>query len=201
LLAGLPRVKIDLPENRHALELALEEIAAAAPRPLARLRLTVTRSARLITTAAYEAPEIVTARLLPQYRIDSGSPLAGLKSLSYQLNRQALQQAESQGDWEALLLNERDRLAEGSRSNLAMVVGDRVVTPPESDGCLPGTVRRRLLEKRAIVERSLSPELLIGSEILLMNSLIGVLPVSQLDGRESPVGTMAERLRKVLGEQ
>ena len=201
MLAGLPRVKIDLPENRHALELALEEIAAAAPRPLARLRLTVTRSARLITTAAYEAPEIVTARLLPQYRIDSGSPLAGLKSLSYQLNRQALQQAESQGDWEALLLNERDRLAEGSRSNLAMVVGDRVVTPPESDGCLPGTVRRRLLEKRAIVERSLSPELLIGSEILLMNSLIGVLPVSQLDGRESPVGTMAERLRKVLGEQ
>lgn len=197
MLAGLRRIDIALPESRHALETALEEIAAAAPRPVARLRLTVTRSTRLITTAPYAPPEVVTARLLSQYRIDSGSPLAGLKSLSYQMNRLALRQAEAQGDWEALLVNERGHLVEGSRSNLAVVVGDVVVTPPESDGCLPGTVRRRLLEKGAIEERSLSPELLLGSEVLLMNSLIGVLPVSRLDGRESPVGTTAERLRRI----
>jgi branched-chain amino acid aminotransferase len=197
LLAGLRSVEIDLTESRHNLERALQKIAAAAPRPVARLRLTVTRSTRLITTAPYALPEIVTAVLLPQYRIDSGGPLAGLKCLSYQMNRLALRQAESQGDWEALLLNERGRLVEGSRSNLAVVVGDRVVTPPESDGCLPGTVRRRLLEKGAIEEKSLSPEILMAGEVLLMNSLIGVLPVSRIDGRATPVATTAERLRRV----
>lgn len=190
-------MEIDLPENRHVLERAVKEIAAAAPRPVARLRLTVTCFTRLITTAPYKPPEIITARFLPRYHIDSASPLAGLKSLSYQMNRLALRQAEAQGDWEALLVNERGRLAEGSRSNLAVVVGDRIVTPPESDGCLPGTVRRRLLERGAIEERSLAPELLMGNEVLLMNSLIGVLPASRIDGRTSPVGTTAERLQKL----
>jgi branched-chain amino acid aminotransferase len=198
LLAGLRRVEIDLPENRQALEKALEEIAAVAPRPVARLRLTVTRQTRLITTALYKPPEIVTACLLPRHRIDSASPLAGLKSLSYQMNRLALREAESRGAWDALLLNERGRLVEGSRSNLAVVVDDRVITPPESDGCLPGTVRRRLLERGAIVERSLSPEDLLGGDVLLMNSLIDVIPVSRIDDRELPVGSTAERLRRIL---
>jgi branched-chain amino acid aminotransferase len=190
LLAGLRRVRIEQPEPRHVLERAVEEIAAAAPRPVARMRLTVTRSTRLLTTAAYELPEIVTACLLPKYRIDSLSPLAGLKSLSYQSNRLALREAESHGAWEALLMNEHGRLVEGSRSNLAVVLGDCVATPPESDGCVPGTVRRRLLEKGVIEERSLVPEDLRAGEVLLMNSLIGVLTVSRIDGhRGAPLAT------------
>jgi branched-chain amino acid aminotransferase len=197
LLAGLRRVEIDLPESRRTLEQAVEEIAAAAPRPVARLRITVTRGTRLITTAPYEPPDVVTACLLAQFRIDSAGPLAGLKSLSYQVNRLALRQAESRGHWEALLLNEHGRVAEGSRSNLAVVLAGRVLTPPASDGCLPGTVRRRLLEKGAIEEAPISPQdLAAASEVLLMNSLIGVLPVSRLDGREIPVGPTADRLRR-----
>ncbi len=147
LLAGLRRVEIDLPEDRKALEQAVAEIAGAAPWPVARLRITITHSTRLITTARYEPPEIVTARLLPQYRIHSGHPLAGLKSLSYQSHRLALREAESRGAWEVLLLNEQDRLVEGARSNLALVFENRILTPPTTDGCLPGTVRRRLLER------------------------------------------------------
>ncbi|MBW8875719.1 MAG: aminotransferase class IV [Acidobacteria bacterium] len=203
LLAGLRRVEIELPEDRRALEAAVAEVAAAAPRPVARLRITVTRGARLVTTASYEPPEEnlyrqgVFVRLLPAYRIDSGGPLAGLKSLCYQGNRLALRQAESRGDWEALLLNEHGRLVEGSRCNLAVVLADRVFTPPASDGCLPGTVRRRLLETGAIEERPLSPgDLAAAGEVLLMNSLIGVLPVSRIDGQEIPVGPTAERLRR-----
>ena len=87
-------------------------------------------------------------------------------------------------------------MVEGSRSNLALVFPDGILTPPESDGCLPGTVRRRLLEMGAIRERPLSPEdLATPAEVLLMNSLIGVLPVSRINRREIPVGPEAERLR------
>jgi branched-subunit amino acid aminotransferase/4-amino-4-deoxychorismate lyase len=195
LLAGLRRIKIALPEDRRELRRAVAAIAEAAPRPVARLRITVTKGTRLIVATPYEPPDAdlyergVAARLLPQYRIDSGGPLAGLKSLCYQANRLALRRAEAQGAWEALLLNEKGRLVEGSRSNLALVFPDGVLTPPKTDGCLPGTVRRRLLERGEIQEWPLTPDdLATAREVLLMNSLIGVLPVSRINSREVPVG-------------
>lgn len=210
LLAGLRRIRIDLPEDRCALGKAVAGIAEAAPHPVARLRLTITRGSnggptRLITAAVYEPPgenlyrQGVSVLLLPEYRIDSGGPLAGLKTLCYQAHRLALHRAESQGAWEALLQNESDRLVEGSRSNLILVFPDGLFTPPKMDGCLPGTVRRRLLEKEAIREGPLSAEdLAIASEVLLTNSLIGVLPVSRVNGRRIEVGEMAAGLRGML---
>jgi len=210
LLEGLRRIGIELAEDRQALRRAVSEVAEAAPRPIARLRITVTRGGhegpnRLIATAPYEPPDEdlyrrgVSTRLLPQYPIDSSSPLAGLKSISYQLHRLALREAEAQGAYEALLVNERGRLVEGSRTNVALVFPDGVVTPPATHGCLPGTVRRRLLERGQIKESPLSPEdLATAGEVLLMNSLIGVLPVSKIDNEEIPVGPTAARLRKVF---
>ena len=202
LLAGLRRVEIEIPEGRTALEEAVATVAAAAPQPVARLRITVTRGAegtptRLITAAPYTPPQDgVAAVLLPDLRIDSRGPLAGLKSLCWQMNRLALLRAERAGAFEALLLNERGRLAEGARSNLILALPEGVFTPPLEDGCLPGTVRRRLLETGAVTERSLGLEdLERAHEILLTNSLAGVLPIGRLDGREIPVGETARRLR------
>ncbi len=195
LFAGLRRLGIALPEDRCALGRAVTDVAKAAPRPVARLRISITRDeTRLIAAFPYEPPgedlyeQGVAAVLLPDLRIDSRGPLAGLKSLCYQANRLALRRAEAQGAYEALLVNEHGRLAEGSRSNVALVFPNGIFTPPESEGCLPGTVRRRLLEKGAIHERPLTREDLAAAEgVLLMNSLIGVLPVSRIDGRELPV--------------
>lgn len=210
LLAGLRRLQIELPEDRQDLEQAVARVAAASPSPVARLRITVTRGTvagptRLITTSPYEPPDEglyargVAASLLPGLRIDSRSPLAGLKSLCYQAHQLALRQAEARGAWEALLVNERGRLAEGSRSNLALVLPEGIVTPPEDEGCLPGTVRRRLLESGALRERPLTREdLAAAAGLLLMNSLVVVLPVSRVDGREIPVGPEAARLRELL---
>jgi len=207
LFAGLDRIKLDIPESREVLEGTVAEVAAEAPRPHARLRITLTQGAggqptRLVIASPYTPPTAeqyrdgVTAHLFPQYRIDSGGPLAGLKSLCYQACRLALHRAEALGAYEALLLNERGHLVEGSRSNLALVFPDGIVTPPRAEGCLPGTVRRRLLEIRAVSEHTLHPEdLATASGVLLLNSLIGVLPVSVVNGREVPVGPHAARLR------
>src|SRR6266545_1258024 len=209
LLAGLRRVEIEIPEDRESLEGAVATVAQAAPRPVARLRITVTRGAqgaptRLIAAAPYRPPDVsqyregVAAILAPDLRIDARGPLAGLKSLCWQMNRLALLRAERAGAFEALLVNGQGRLAEGARSNLVVVLGDGIFTPPVEDGCLPGTVRRRLLEAGAIVERSLVPEdLEQAREILLTNSLIGVLPIGRLEGRRIPVGEVARRLRAV----
>jgi branched-chain amino acid aminotransferase len=195
LFAGLRRLGIAPPESRCALGRTVAEVAKAAPRPVARLRLTVTREETcLIAAFPYEPPAEeayrrgVAAVLLPDFRIDSRGPLAGLKSLCYQANRLALRRAEAAGAYEALLVNEHGRLAEGSRSNLALILPDGVFTPPESEGCLPGTVRRRLLERGRLRERPLTlDDLAAARGMVLMNSLIGVLPVSRVGPAEIPV--------------
>lgn len=180
LSAGLPRVGIDPPD----LSDAVTAVAEASPWPIARMRIAVTPSTRLVSLEPYTPPTgPVTAVLLPEPWIWSRSPLAGLKSLSYQTNRMALRKAG--GAFEALLLNEHGRLVEGSRSNVILALPDGLFTPPVADGCLPGTVRRRLLERGEIAERPLTPEdLERASRILLTNSLIGVLEVDQV-GRPS----------------
>lgn len=179
LFEGLPRIGIDF-EDREGLAAAVAEVAAASPWPIARMRIAVTPGIRLVSLAPYIPPlPPVSAILLPEPWIWSRSPLAGLKSLSYQANRLALRRAA--GVFEALLLNERGRLVEGSRSNVILALADGLFTPPAEDGCLPGTVRRRLLERGEIAERSLTPEdLETASRILLTNSLIGVLEVERI---------------------
>ncbi|MFL6293700.1 MAG: aminotransferase class IV [Thermoanaerobaculia bacterium] len=179
LFEGLPRIGIDF-EDREGLAAAVAEVAVASPWPIARMRIAVTPGIRLVSLAPYIPPlPPVSAILLPEPWIWSRSPLAGLKSLSYQANRLALRRAA--GVFEALLLNERGRLVEGSRSNVILALADGLFTPPAEDGCLPGTVRRRLLERGEIAERSLTPEdLETASRILLTNSLIGVLEVERI---------------------
>jgi branched-subunit amino acid aminotransferase/4-amino-4-deoxychorismate lyase len=214
LLAGLDRIGIGLPEDRETLAGAVADVAETTSRPTARLRITITRGSRggagettrLITAARYEPPAAdlyrrgVAALLLPQPWIDSRSPLAGLKSLSYQANRLALRRAEAAGAFEALLLNQHGRLAEGARTNVILALPDGLFTPPLADGCLPGTVRRRLLELGAVAERSLAPaDLHAARGMLLTNSLIGVLPVGWIDGEEIPVAASAAELHGLWG--
>jgi branched-chain amino acid aminotransferase len=221
LFAGLRRVEIEIPEDRDILAEAIAAVAQAAPRPVARLRVTMTRGVgneptRLIAAAPYRPPKEehyrsgVAALLLPDLRIDSRGLLAGLKSLCWQGNRLALLHAERAGAFEALLSNEQGHVAEGARSNLIVHLPEGIFTPPAADGCLPGTVRRRLLELGEVEERSLEPDdLARAREILLTNSLIGVLPVGRLDGlpgetsrkKEIAVGQTAMRLRAAVGSR
>jgi branched-subunit amino acid aminotransferase/4-amino-4-deoxychorismate lyase len=66
-----------------------------------------------------------------------------------------------------------------------LALPDGLFTPPVEDGCLPGTVRRRLLERRVVAERSLTPaDLQAASRVLLTNSLIGVLEAEIKDFKD-----------------
>ncbi|HEX2642394.1 MAG TPA: aminotransferase class IV [Thermoanaerobaculia bacterium] len=210
LFAGLERIGVQLPETRCEIAAALTAVAADAPRPTARLRLTVSRGegeqpTRLITARAYDPPDAesyrqgVAVQLLHRPALLSTSPTAGLKSLSYQAHVLALHEARAAGAWDTVLLNEHGHAVEGARANLIVVLHDGKFTPPLSDGCLPGIVRRRLLEAGSVKERSLDREDLDRAiEVLLTNSLIGVLPVSRLDGRPVGVHGTADRLRGLL---
>lgn len=230
LYAALERVALSIPEERPELAGAVREVAESTPYPVAMLRITISRGpmehaslepcaesgrrpppaepTRLISTTAYRPPSTVEygrgvpTILLDDLRVDARSGLAGIKTLSYQPFRLARERARAASAYEALLLNQDDRLVAGSRSNVVVVLGDGAFTPPLSDGCLPGTVRRVLLEAGAVEERSLTRrDLERAREVLVTNSLVGVLPVCRVDGQQVPVGATAAGLQATLCER
>ena len=76
---------------------------------------------------------------------------------------------------EAIFLNERGELAEGSRTNIFIRRAGKLVTPPLTAGVLDGVLRRELIENGACIEARLMPEDLAG-EVFLGNSLRGLIP-------------------------
>jgi branched-subunit amino acid aminotransferase/4-amino-4-deoxychorismate lyase len=133
----------------------------------------------------------IKAGLAPFPR-NEGSPLVRHKTLNYWENLLARRLAAQEGWGEALFLNCSGSLAEGSVSNLFLVLGGKVVTPDAGSGLLPGITRRRVLElcaalKIPLEERAVGPgELRRADECFITNALMGVMPVTALEN--SPVG-------------
>lgn len=119
--------------------------------------------------------------------------LGAHKTASYLACVTARREAAAGGADEAVLLNEHGRAAECAAANLFAVAGGVLVTPPASEGGLPGVTRAAVLElarraRRAIEERPLPrAELDAASEIFLTNSILELAPACALD--ERPVGS------------
>lgn len=170
------------------------------------LRLTVTRGpgARGLAGATSGAPTMMgrfspaqtpypmaPVRLgISSIRRNATSPTARHKTLSYTDNIMALREAVAAGDDDALLLSFDGRVACASAANVFARFGDRLVTPPVTDGAMPGIIRNWLLEAAAsagleAIEESLSPHRLMQADgIFLTNSLRIFQPVRSFSGRE-----------------
>ena len=132
--------------------------------------------------------ESVRLGIQPQARYAAGE-FAGAKMLSWAPNLCWLERANKQGFDEVILLNERDRVAECTSANVFAVFGTRVLTPPVSEGCLPGVTREVLLEEVKvsgieIVEQPLALEELYRADgVFITSTTRGLLPVRQIGAR------------------
>ncbi len=148
--------------------------------------------ARAATDYAAETYENGMAALISPVRRNETSPLAGVKSLNCLDNIMSREWAQAQGAHTALLLNTRGALAEASTANVFLVRNGGLVTPPVSDGALPGVTRSAVLELAREAgleaeERSLGPEELFSAEeAFLTGAVMGVMPLVRVDGR--PIG-------------
>lgn len=127
------------------------------------------------------------------------SPLVFHKTANYLENILGRRQAQRQGYDEGLFLNTRGQVTECTASNIFIVRGDKLLTPPVQSGLLPGTIRRLVLENAAAagytgLETALEPlDLRQTEECFVTNSLLGVMPVTSLDdvqignGKPGPV--------------
>lgn len=85
-----------------------------------------------------------------------------------------------------LLLNTNKQVVEALNGNVFLVNGTHIKTPPLTDGCLKGIVRKQLLdilqklEGYTVEEASISPfELQKADELFITNVIVGIQPVTQ----------------------
>ncbi|HLV22045.1 MAG TPA: aminotransferase class IV [Polyangiaceae bacterium] len=126
------------------------------------------------------------------------SAIAGLKTTSYAENVVALGHARGRGAGEAIFGNTRGELCEGTGTNVFVVQGGRLVTPPLASGCLAGVTRALVLELMEVDERALPVEALAtAEEAFLTSSTREVQPIASVDGRPlaapGPVTARAQR--------
>ena len=90
---------------------------------------------------------------------------------------------------DALIVDREGFVLEGSTSNLFLVKGKKLVTPPHSAGILLGITRVHVIElaraeNYAIEERAMPvSELFSADELFITSSIREVVPVVSVDGR------------------
>ncbi|GAA4227962.1 aminodeoxychorismate lyase [Actinomadura meridiana] len=193
---------LGLPEpDQDAITRGIADILAESPSwPLARVRVTVTSgpgplgSARgdtgptvsIIVAPQDPFPETADVTVVPWPRNERGA-LAGLKTTSYAENVLALAYARERGGGEAIFGNTVGNLCEGTGSNIFVVIGGRLITPPLSAGCLDGVTRALTLEWCGGEEADIAlDDLYRADEAFLTSTTRDVQPIRAVDGTVLP---------------
>ena len=115
------------------------------------------------------------------------SALAGLKTTSYAENVLALSYARDRGGGEAIFGNTVGNLCEGTGTNVFVMVGGRLITPPLSSGCLAGVTRGLVIEWVGADEEDLPIGALAAAEEAFQTGTTrDVQPIRSVDGITLP---------------
>lgn len=115
-------------------------------------------------------------------RINSTSPLAGVKSCNYLENLLAFENAQSGGFDEAIRLNQKGEITSASLANVFWLKDEKLFTPSLKTGCRAGTTREFILEEREVYEVLESIESIKNADaVFLTSSGIGVLQLANID--------------------
>lgn len=179
------------------------------PNPLAHRSPTLFIIARSYTPYTSQVYEQGFKAIVSQIRRNTRSPVSALKSLNYLDNLLAQRAARLVGADQAILLNEQGYLAEGSTSNIFLISGNTLLTPDEDSGILPGITRGAVMELAPtlgieVKEQKISlDELLQADEAFFTNSLIELMPLTQVSGQNigsGRAGTLTQRLMATYRE-
>lgn len=108
------------------------------------------------------------------------SYLANIKSLNALPYIKASIEKQERTFDDLILLNEQDQLVEATSSNVFLLYGKTLHTPPLSSGCLNGVMRKHIMEiapkmDLVVLETELSStDLVQADEVFLTNSLSGI---------------------------
>jgi len=194
-------IGLALPWPDTTLMSLIERVAHANDLTEAVVRVTVSRgpAARgLLPPATPEPTLLITASAMPDLsepvrviistvtRRNEHSPLSRIKNLNYLDNILARQDAAQKNADDAILLNTVGRVAESTVANVFALIDGGLVTPPLSDGALPGVMRADVIKLGRGEERAITPEMLKASSEVFLTNALGIRAVVSIDG--APVG-------------
>jgi para-aminobenzoate synthetase / 4-amino-4-deoxychorismate lyase len=168
--------------DRHALRNAIQALCFDLDAP-ARLRVVASRAGAYAIEVAPlpdPLPDPATVALLPLPLAASDWRLRH-KTTDRWFYDDALAVARAAGADEVVFIDDAGRVSEGSFTNLFVERDGRLLTPPASQGLLPGVLRRSLLDSGRAAEAELRIADLAGG-FLIGNALRGLLPARLLGG-------------------
>ena len=117
--------------------------------------------------------------------------LSTLKSTNKIINITASIFAKENDYNNCLILNDSKNIVEAINGNIFMVVGKKLITPPISEGCLNGIMRKQILalakktDHLEVLEEVISPfDLQKADELFITNVISGIQPISKYRKKE-----------------
>ena len=103
-----------------------------------------------------------------------------------------------------LLLNDSKNIVEALQANIFMLMGNKLITPPVSEGCLNGIMRKQILalakkmENIEVVEEPISPfDLQKADELFITNVIKGIQPITKYRKKEFTTDLAKKLLEKL----
>ncbi len=117
--------------------------------------------------------------------------LSSIKTTNKMINVTGNIFAHENGLANCLLVNDTKNVVEGLQGNLFMLMGKKLITPPISEGCLNGIMRKQVLalakklQDIEVLEEIISPfDLQKADELFLTNVIIGIQPITKYRKKE-----------------
>jgi 4-amino-4-deoxychorismate lyase len=178
------------------------ETRGYAPPHSARAR----RIVSLWPTAPVEQAHLEQGVLLnvAELRLAEPSPLAGLKHLNRLENVLAAAEASRGNAFDSLLLNARDQVVSGVTSNVFLVKGGELRTPPVDRAGVAGIMRQIVLREAPLLgipARELEitqADLFAADAMFITNARIGVVPVRRVGEHVFGMSEIVKRLRTTI---
>ena len=224
LMSSMRVVRMEIPMNftmEYLEEQILSLVAANGCSASARARITVYRN-----DGGYYLPQNNTISFLihsqplentlyeiekKNYEVDlykdfyiTKQLLSSIKTTNKIINITGSIFADENGLDNCLLLNDSKNVVEALQGNLFMLVGNKLITPPVSEGCLNGVMRRQILnlakkiENLEVEETVISPfDLQKADELFVTNVIKGIQPITQYRKKNFETNTALQLLEKL----
>jgi len=202
LMASMRMLRMEIPMSftmQFMEEEILKVVAINELDTQARVRISVFRNdGGLYTPVTNKVSFVIEVTSLktvfkPVYEVDifkdfyvQASLLSTIKTSNRLLNTLASIYSQENDLDNCILINDKKNVVEAINGNLFMVKGTTITTPPLSDGCVKGIIRKKIIglikdaKQYTLVEGKISPfDLQKADELFITNTILGVQPITK----------------------
>jgi len=181
--------------NEEMIRAAVAETITANPYSIGRLRLLFGVDGSFCATHQ-EYLEIERTAKLGIRRLDEAVSVPVEKRYPYTRNLHILDEAKGAGFDDFILINPDGFITETAIANLVFQLNGEWITPPLSDGVLPGVMRALLVEKNGVIVRQIRDNQLNQIESgFVVSSLKIAQPIARIGDLTLAISPESEQMR------